>query len=133
MSEKATQLPCRDDSPDVAESWTDHYFLKTKKVVESKGDTKVTYAVFMRRPVLFAPKLMVDWLNAVAAQRDSEFEINLNYEEGQWVGAGEPLLYITGSLAQLVDLETVYLQKLGACCVATNNAFSMCVTAMLPS
>ena len=127
MSEKATQLPCRDDSPDVAEAWTDHYFLKTKKVVESKGDTKVTYAVFMRRPVLFAPKLMVDWLNAVAAERGSEFEINLNYEEGQWVGAGEPLLYITGSLAQLVDLETVYLQKLGACCVAANNAFSMCV------
>ena len=127
MNEKATQLPCRDDSPDVAEAWTDHYFLKTKKVVESKGDTMVTYAVFMRRPVLFAPKLMVDWLNAVAAERSSEFEINLNYEEGQWAGAGEPLLYITGSLAQLVDLETVYLQKLGASCVAANNAFSMCV------
>ena len=109
MSERTTQLPCRDSSPDVAEAWADHYFLKTKKVVESKGDTKVTYAVFMRRPVLFAPKLMVDWLNSVANERGTQFEIMLNYEEGQWVGAGEPLLYISGSLAQLVDLETVYL------------------------
>ena len=48
--------------------------------------------MFMRRPVLFAPKLMVDWLNAVAATRDSKFEIHLNYEEGHRVGAGEPLL-----------------------------------------
>ena len=24
MSDKATQLPCRDNSPDVAEAWTDH-------------------------------------------------------------------------------------------------------------
>ena len=127
MSEMKTQLPCRDDAADVAEGWTDHYFLKTKKVVEAKGDSRVTYAVFMRRPVLFAPKLMVDWLHAVARERDTSFDIELNYEEGQWVGAGEPLLYIHGPFSQLVDLETIYLQKLGACCVAANNAFSMCV------
>jgi len=107
--------------------WADHYFLKTKQVVETFGDKTATYAVFMRRPVLFAPKLMVDWLMAMARERDTAFEIELNYEEGQWVGAGEPLLYITGALSQLVDLETIYLQKLGAACVAANNAFAMCV------
>ena len=127
MSEDFNELLYRKVSSDLTENWTDHYFLKTKKVVESKGDKTVTYAVFMRRPVLFAPKLMIDWLNAIATERNTRFKINLNYKEGQWVGAGEPLLYITGSLAQLVDLETVYLQKLGACCVAANNAFSMCV------
>jgi nicotinate phosphoribosyltransferase len=43
------------------------------------------------------------------------------------VGAGEPLVYVTGSFYHLVDLETLYLQKLGAACVAAYNAFTMCV------
>ena len=81
----------------------------------------------MRRPVIFAPRLMVQWLEDVARLRDIGIDIELNYEEGQWVGAGEPLVYITGSLYHLVDLETLYLQKLGAACVAANNAFTMCV------
>ncbi len=127
MGEDFKNISSKISCADLAHSWADHYFLKTKKVVESKGDKTVTYAVFMRRPVIFAPRLMVDWLNAVAMERKTQFKIDTNYIEGQWVGAGEPLLYISGPLAQLVDLETVYLQKLGACCVAANNAFSMCV------
>ncbi len=107
--------------------WTDHYFRKTKQAVEAFGDHEVTYAVFMRRPVVFAPKLMVDWLQQVAADRGTVFRIELNHKEGQWVGAGEPLLYISGSLSQLVDLETLYLQRLGPPCVAAYNAFTMCV------
>ena len=98
--------------------WTDDYFLKTKKTVERFGDKQVTYAVFMRRPVIFAPKLMVAWLEGAARARGSEFDIELNYDEGQWAGGGEPLAYITGPLSKLVDLETLYLQKLGAACVA---------------
>ena len=41
-------------------------------------------------------------------------------------GAGEPLLYLSGSMAHLVDLETVFLQRLGPPCVAAFNAFLMC-------
>ena len=37
------------------------------------------------------------------------------------------MLYITGSLYHLVDLETLYLQKLGAACVAAFNASQMCI------
>ena len=37
------------------------------------------------------------------------------------------MLYITGSFHDLVDLETLYLQKLGAACVAAYNAAAMCV------
>jgi nicotinate phosphoribosyltransferase len=81
----------------------------------------------MRRPVLFAPRLMLSWLQEVAEARGVEFDFECNYTEGQWAGAGEPLVYITGPMAQLVDLETLYLQKLGAACVAANNAFSICV------
>ena len=112
---------------DHIRDWTDHYFLKTKKTVERFGDKQVTYAVFMRRPVIFTPKLMVAWLEGAARARDMELDIELNYDEGQWAGAGEPLAYITGPLSGLVDLETLYLQKLGAACVAANNAFTMCV------
>src|SRR6185295_9335734 len=50
----------------------------------------------------------------------------LNYAEGAWVGAGEPILYVSGPLYQLVDLETVLLQKLGPACVAAYNASAMC-------
>ncbi len=112
---------------DHIRDWSDHYFLKTRTMVERHGDVTVTYAVFMRRPVIFAPRLMLAWLEGVAAARGFEIGIELNYEEGQWAGAGEPLVYITGPLSKLVDLETLYLQKLGAACVAANNAFIMCV------
>ena len=40
---------------------TDTYFLRTKEVVRRFGDREATYAVFMRRPVIFTPKLMVDY------------------------------------------------------------------------
>ena len=108
-------------------AWTDKYFSRTKEIVARFGDRRVTYAVFMRRPVVSAPRLMIAWLEAMAEARGVEFEIELNYAEGRWVGAGEPLLYLTGSLEQLVDLETLFLQKLGAACVAAYNAYTMCV------
>ena len=130
MSDKpksaSRKSPAKPSHDEIA-AWSDHYFLKTKETVERFGDREVTYAVFMRRPVIFAPKLMVEWLEATAVERKVEFGITLNYDEGQWVGAGEPLIYITGSFFHLVDLETLYLQKLGAACVAANNAFTMCV------
>ena len=43
------------------------------------------------------------------------------------VGAGEPMLYISGKMSSLVDLETLFLQKLGPPCVAAYNAYNMCI------
>lgn len=105
---------------------TDAYFKRTKAAVMRNGDKRVTYAVFMRRPVLFCPRLMVEWLERVARARGVRFDIELRYDEGAWVGSGEPLVYISGPMAHLVDLETIYLQKLGPACVAAFNAYSMC-------
>ena len=48
---------------------TDHYFKLTKRIVEKHGDIKVTYAVFMRRPVIFCPKLAFDWIKTAARER----------------------------------------------------------------
>ncbi len=114
------------EGEDIAR-WTDQYFLRTKAIVRRYGDQQVTYAVFMRRPVTFAPKLAVDWLRRVMEQRGAPVTIDMRYREGAWVGAGEPMMRITGSLAHLVDLETLFLQKLGAACVAAYNAYTMCV------
>ena len=36
------------------------------------------------------------------------------------------LEYVTGPFYQLVDLETLLLQKLGPACVAAYNAYTMC-------
>jgi nicotinate phosphoribosyltransferase len=114
-------------SSDDVRLWTDRYFTLSRGIVEKFGDARVTYAVFMRRPVVSAPRLCVEWLEAMAASRDTSFDIELNYDEGRWVGAGEPMMFISGSFRNLVDLETLFLQKLGAACVAAYNAFTICV------
>jgi len=105
---------------------TDSYFLKAKAIVGRFGDRQATYAVFMRRPVVCTPRLAIGFLEDAAAERGARFDIELNHPEGGLVGAGEPLLYITGSLFHLVDLETVLLQRLGPACVAAHNAYAMC-------
>src|SRR4029077_21073621 len=68
----------------------------------------------------------IEFLERMAAERGTSFTIELNHPEAAWVGAGEPMLYVTGSLRHLVDLETVLLQKLGPACVAAYNASAMC-------
>jgi nicotinate phosphoribosyltransferase len=106
---------------------TDSYFTRTRKVVAGFGDKRVTYAVFLRRPVISAPSLMLAWLEAVASERGTQFTFQVNYPEASWVGAGEPIVYISGSLIALSDLETILLQKLGPPCVAAHNAYQMCL------
>ena len=106
--------------------YTDKYFVRTRAVVERFGDCRVTYAVFMRRPVLSTPRLALEWLRRVAAERGAEIEVDLVQQEGAWVGAGEPLMYLHGPFRHLVDLETVFLQRLGPPCVAAYNAYTMC-------
>ena len=90
------------------------------------GDKRATYAVFLRRPVIATPRLMVAFVEQAAKDRGTTIELDLQYKEGEWVGAGEPMVYISGSLYHLVDLETLYLQKLGPPCVAAYNAYAMC-------
>ncbi len=106
--------------------YTDHYFNRSKQVIGKFGDCKVTYAIFMRRPVVFAPRLALEWLEETGRARNAAVELDMRYREGKWVGAGEPMMYITGSLFHLVDLETIFLQKLGPARVAAYNAWTMC-------
>ena len=112
-------------SPDQLPSVTDTYFLRTRDIVSSFGDTEVTYAIFMRRPVISALNPALDWLQAIVKERNSSVNVNRCFNEGDDVGAGEPMVYLSGSFLTLVDLETALLQKIGATCVAAYNAKSM--------
>lgn len=103
----------------------DSYFVRTREIVKYFGDSRVTYAVFIRRPVVAACGLALWWLRGVAQEQGFEVECQEVYPEGTWVGAGEPLFYLTGSFAALAPLETLLLQKLGAACVAAHNAYQM--------
>src|SRR5258708_28987195 len=80
----------------------------------------------MGRRVIGAPRLGLEFLKKMAAERRQNLDIELSHSEGSGVGAGAPILYIGGSLFHLVDLETVLLQKLGPTCVAAYNAYAMC-------
>jgi nicotinate phosphoribosyltransferase len=124
--DKRPETPPGRPAVDDVDRWTDSYFVRTRQVVGRFGDKRVSYAFFMRRPVLCAPRLMLEWLKEAGRRRNVEFEVHLNYDEGDWVGAGEPLLYVTGSFYHLVALETLLLQKLGPVCVAAYNAYTMC-------
>lgn len=121
------------DSPEAAAlaadiaARTDSYFNRTRDILRRFGDREVTYAIFLRRPVISAPRLMAEWLETAAAARGVRFNCEMRYPEGSWVGAGEPLMYITGSFIQLSDLETLLLQKIGPACVTAHNAYQMCL------
>ncbi|WP_333803585.1 nicotinate phosphoribosyltransferase [Sulfurospirillum sp.] len=119
-----SQIPSVTDVP----FWSDKYFSNTKTIVEHFGDKAVTYAFFLRRPVLSAHRLAVEWIQTQALHRGISVTIETTHEEGEWVGAGEPLLYLSGSFALLVELETLILQKLGSACIAAYNAYQMCET-----
>lgn len=106
---------------------TDSYFSRTRQIVARFGDKRVTYAIFLRRPVIAAPRLMLDWLETVANARRRTFDVDLMYPEGAWIGAGEPIVYISGSLMELSELETILLQRIGPACVAAHNAYQMCL------
>ncbi|MDA1283837.1 MAG: nicotinate phosphoribosyltransferase [Proteobacteria bacterium] len=112
---------------DKIKSQTDNYFLKTKKIISKFGDKQVTYAIFLRRPGILAIKMAMDWIKFVASKRKIKIILKSPYKEGDWFGAGEPILYITGSMKNLVDLETLYLQKIGPTCIAAANAYQMCI------
>ena len=59
------------------ERYTDHYFNRTKQVIGRFGDSRVTYAVFMRRPVVFAPRLALQWLEELGRSRNTSVDLDL--------------------------------------------------------
>ena len=42
-----------------------------QRVIGRFGDSRVTYAIFMRRPVVFAPRLALEWLEELGRSRNT--------------------------------------------------------------
>ncbi len=118
--------PSESPSESFITHWTDLYFTRTRRLIEAHGSCQVVYALFMRRPAVFAPRLLFEWLGAIRATRDPTLTVTTPYREGSWVGAGQVMMYIKGAFASLVELETFILQKLGPACVAAYNTAAMC-------
>ena len=85
------------------------------------------FLLFIRRPGIVALKLAIDWIKQVAKERKIKIQTTSPFKEGEYFGAGEPILFIKGSFKHLVDLETLFLQKIGPACIAAANAYQMCM------
>jgi nicotinate phosphoribosyltransferase len=103
---------------------TDKYFTKSRNIINKYGDMTVEYGVFMRRPVVVAARLAVELIK----QYYPEAEIIEHFAEGTVVAPQTKTITIKGSFAKLVELETLFLQRLGFSQVCAYNAYQMCST-----
>ncbi|MFL5259232.1 MAG: hypothetical protein ACJ8AS_05725 [Hyphomicrobiales bacterium] len=104
------------------ETQTDKYFTNTARIVAANGDIEVAYAVFMRRRVVAALEPAIRLLGRlVPTARVKRF-----FNEGDLVPSEKKILEIRGSMAELSQIETLILQKIGFPCVSANNAYEMC-------
>jgi nicotinate phosphoribosyltransferase len=101
---------------------TDKYFTNTSRIVAAHGDSRVTFAVFMRRRVVAALEPAIRLIRHFVP----DVEVRRFYAEGDIVPSESKMLEITGSLARLSEVETLMLQKIGFPCVSANNAYEMC-------
>ena len=101
---------------------TDKYFANTASIVAANGDAEVTYAVFLRRRVVAALEPTIRLVHHLVPGA----KVKRFFTEGDLVPSEKKLLEITGSLADLSQIETLLLQKVGFPCVCANNAYEMC-------
>lgn len=104
------------------EGQTDKYFTNTSRIVGAHGDSRVTFAVFMRRRVVAALEPAIRLIRHFVP----DVEIRRFYAEGDIVPSESKMLEITGSMRKLSEIETLMLQKIGFPCVSANNAYEMC-------
>ena len=100
---------------------TDKYFTKTKNIVKMFGEKVVTYAVFQRRPVIVATRLAEELIKEFCP----EATVEVHHEEGTLVPPQTKVMTISGPFTKLVELETLWLQRLGVAQVCAYNAYKM--------
>ena len=101
---------------------TDKYFTNTSRIVAAHGDSRVTFAIFLRRRVVAALEPTIRLVQRFVP----EVTVKRFYQEGDIVPSESKMLEITGSMARLSEIETLLLQKTGFPCVSANNAYEMC-------
>ena len=110
---------------DYLRTRTDKYFSKSREIVEKFGDKTVTYGIFMRRRVICAVNPAIEMLREYYPANATPLKITRLYEEGAFVPDQKPIFTYTGSFANLLELETLVLQRVGVACVSAYNAYKM--------
>jgi nicotinate phosphoribosyltransferase len=123
MAEPSSPLP--DASSDYIRARTDKYFTKSRAIVERFGDRTVTYGVFMRRRVICAIDPALELLRRCYPGGATPLVVRRLFEEGAVVPDQKPIFLYSGSMAALLELETLVLQRVGMACVSAYNAYKM--------
>ncbi len=100
---------------------TDKYFSKTKAIVEKFGEKAVTYGVFIRRDIIVAVQPALDFIKEYCPEAD----IKQLHSEGTLLDSETKIFEVTGPMSKLVELETLFLQKVGFSCISAYNAYKM--------
>lgn len=103
---------------------TDKYFSKTKAIVEKFGEKTVTYGVFIRRDIIVAVQPALDLIKEYCPEAD----IEQLHPEGTLLDSETKIFTVTGPFSKLVELETLYLQKVGFSCISAYNAYKMALS-----
>src|SRR5262245_45710411 len=82
---------------------TDKYFTNTSLIVQEHGDVEVTFALFMRRRVVAALEPAIRIVSRLAPGT----RIKRFFNEGDLVPSENKMLEITGSMANLSEIETL--------------------------
>lgn len=120
-----TEIPAARHAPGFVQARTDKYFSKSRAVVERCGDKTVTYGVFMRRRVICAIEPALAILREHYPDSPVPLKVERLYEEGAFVPDQKPMFTYSGSLAALLELETLILQRTGIACLSAYNAYKM--------
>lgn len=103
---------------------TDKYFAKSRKIIEHFGERNVEYGVFQRRDIVVATQPAVDLIKEYCP----EAEVIQHFEEGTVIPPRTKVLTVKGPFSKLVELETLWLQRLGFAQTCAYNAYRMSLT-----
>jgi len=103
---------------------TDKYFTKSRNIAEHFGDRIVEYGVFQRRDIVVATQPAVDLIK----EHCPEAEVIQHFEEGTVVPPRTKVITVKGPFIKLVELETLWLQRLGFAQTCAYNAYKMSLT-----
>lgn len=114
------------DSRKLITENTDKYFTKTKDIILNNGDNEVVYAIFLRADSLLILNPLVDFLTNICKQCNYQIKLFSKFQVGDVVPKLEPLCFLQGKFSELVELETLILQKIGFISTTAWHAYQMC-------
>ena len=108
------------------EKYTDKYFSKTKQIIKANDEAIVIYAFFLRQDSLLAIQSALDFIHDYKLNYNYDIQVMTIYKEGDFVEKEKALFFLKGKFTQLVELETLLLQKIALPCICAWYAYNLC-------